>query len=144
MEYFQLDSLKDNRSLTRAVVQAAQLLNLYNAELASILGLKCADIVDLYNNERDIVPGSSQGSKAMEFIRFYNLLDKLHDSDLVAMSNWLRRKQGSMEYTPLTVIVDQNNLGAIVQYVQGFSHAPLSSSSHSLSPSISVSQNNPD
>jgi len=108
----------NEKNLTMAVVQAAQLLDLYNAEIASILGLKCADIVEMHNSERVIPPASQQGNKARSFITLFNMLDTNHHSNQDAMSNWLRHKQEGLHDTPLSIIVDQDNIESIVSYLR--------------------------
>jgi len=118
MSYFDMNNLGSSSKLTAAVIQGAQLLNLYNAEIASILGLKCADIVEILNSERMIDPETSQGTKALAFIVLFNLLDEYHHSNQELMSNWLRRKQDGLLDTPLSIIVDQDDLELIVNYLR--------------------------
>ncbi len=118
MSYIDLENLENKNELTAAVIQAAQHLNLYNSEIAAILGLKCADIVEILNAERMIYPETQQGDKALSFIALFNVLDDRHQSNQVSMSHWLRHKQEGLLDTPLSIIVDHDDLDSIVEYLR--------------------------
>ena len=69
----------DNKKLSQSVLQAVEMLALYNAELARILCLHCADIGKLASGKACLEENSLSWRQAELFIRFYNnLYDYFH------------------------------------------------------------------
>ena len=84
---YKLDNLPQSAvTLTQSVVQATQMLGLYQAELARVLGVRCGEVGELFSGKRNFEPDTEVCAKALLFIQFYELLyDKLKGDD-VAMA----------------------------------------------------------
>ena len=119
---YKLDNLPQSAvTLTQSVVQATQMLGLYQAELARVLGVRCGEVGELFLGKRNFEPDTEVCVKALLFIQFYELLyDKLKGDD-VAMFNWLRRKNTDLNGIPLLLMVDEGALENLIQYINSCS-----------------------
>ena len=83
---FEIGSIPDEpRRLTQAVLQITELLGLYQAELARVLGIKCGDIGQLSSGRQNLQPNTDAWRRATRFVRFYRLLYRYRSGDGVAM-----------------------------------------------------------
>ena len=103
------------RQLTQSVLQITAMLGMYQAELARILHLQCADIGQLANAKTVLEPGSVSHQQAMLFVRFYRLLSEYCNGNEVAMINWLRRDHPKFDKTPLLAMVDDLKIKEVIQ-----------------------------
>jgi hypothetical protein len=99
------------------VLQAAELLGLYRAELARMLPLQCGDIGRLSAARELLVQGSRSWQQAVLFIRFYRALFAVMEGDGAAMCHWLRAPDLELEGVPLLLLVDDNRLAGVLEYV---------------------------
>jgi hypothetical protein len=106
------------RQLTRSVLQIIALLDMYQAELARVLQLQCADIGELSSAQRCLDPGSRSWKQAQLFVRFYQLLYDRMSGDGVAMRHWLRVRNDVLGNTPHLLIVDEGRLEEVVGYLE--------------------------
>lgn len=104
--------------LTPAVLQAAELLGLYRAELARVLHLQCGDIGRLGAARERLVPGSRSWQQAVLFIRFYRALYTLMQGDEAAMCHWLRASNRQLEGVPLLLLVDEDRLSEVLDHLR--------------------------
>lgn len=118
MHEIRLTLLCDDRQLTLAVLQIAQMLGFYNAEVARILGIKCADVGALNDGRHYIQTGSETGDRARAFVSFYEALFDYHDGDEVAMHNWLRRDNEALNGQPFLLLVDHDRIDAVICYLE--------------------------
>jgi hypothetical protein len=109
---------QDARKLTQAVIQVVDMLDLYQAELARILHLQCSDIGLLANAQELLVPGSEAWDLAGQFVRFYRLLYRHRQADGIAMRHWLRRRHDAFGETPHLLLVDEDRLDDLIEYLQ--------------------------
>ena len=109
---------EDPRSLSQAVLQIIDMLGLYQAELARVLHLKCADIGELAAARWCLEPGSEAWEQALLFVRFYRALFANMEGDGVAMRHWLRVEQSSLGGVPHLLIVDADRLQEVVTYLE--------------------------
>lgn len=100
----------NNKKLSQFVIQAAEMLALYNAELARILCLHCADIGELASGKEYLEENSLSWTQAELFILFYNNLYDYFEGNGVMMRHWLRVKDNFLGDTPFILIVDKNKL----------------------------------
>lgn len=105
------------KSLTLALVQVSQMLGLYHAELARILHIKCKDIGDLVSANKYIPRDSQQWQYAEQFIYVYELLYIYADGDEVKIYNWLRRQQATLGATPLYMMVDEQRIDEVINWL---------------------------
>jgi hypothetical protein len=106
------------RDLTRSVLQIVALLDLFQAELARVLRLKCGDIGELAAARRCLEPGTAAWEQALLFVRFYRALYTRMNGDGVAMRHWLRVADEELGGVPHLLIVDAGRLQEVVQYLE--------------------------
>ena len=112
---FEIEAIPgDPRKLTQTVLQITQMLDLYQAELARMLGIKCSDIGRLANGRQCLQPNTHAWKHAVLFVRLYQLLFKRLDGDGVAMRHWLRRCDRQLDGVPHLLIVDEGRLREVV------------------------------
>ena len=106
------------RKLSQSLVQVIELLSMYNAELARILGLQCGDIGELTSGKSCIKKGSEAWHQAVLFINTYHLLYDYFDGDSVAMYHWMRADNKNLQGTPHFLIVDDGKLQLVHDYLE--------------------------
>jgi len=111
-------NIDDPRRLTQAVLQIIAMLDLYQAELARILHLKCGAIGELATARRCLVPGTDAWRQAQLLVRCYRALFEHLNGDGVAMRHWLRVPQSGLGGVPHLLLVDDDRLGAVVDYLE--------------------------
>lgn len=110
--------LESPSRLTPAVLQAADMLGLYQAELARILHLQCADIGRMGAVRGQLVPGTQSWRQALAFVRLYRALHELMQGDGAAMCHWLRVDNRALGGTPLLLMVDEDRIGEVLRHLQ--------------------------
>ena len=113
MTSFDTKIFETSERLTPVVLQAAEQLGLYRAELARILGLQCEDVGALAEIHALLEPGSEAWVQAQLFVRFYQTLDEAMQGNEVAMCNWLRRHNEALGNAPFYSIVEE-----VLKYLQ--------------------------
>lgn len=106
------------RDLTRSVLQITALLDLFHAELARVLCLKCGDIGELAAARRCLEPGTEAWAQALLFIRLYRALYTSMSGNGVAMRHWLRVEDEALGGVPHLLIVDAGRLQEVVMYLE--------------------------
>jgi hypothetical protein len=123
---FKIDKpFETERRLSQSVIQVIELLGMYHAELARILGLQCGDIGELTSGQRCIQRGSKTWQQAVLFVETYNLLFDYFDGDGVAMYHWMRADNAHLNGTPHFLIVDDGQLQRIHDYLYLANQAKL-------------------
>ena len=81
--------------------QATEMLGLYQAELARILGMQCSDIGRLSGGKQ--LPGEATEfwKQAVLFVRLHELLYDKFNGDEVAVYHWLRAENPALQGVPL-------------------------------------------
>lgn len=111
-------SIEDPRRLTQAVLQIVDMLDLFQAELARILHVKCGDIGELAGARCCLEPGTKAWEQARLLVRCYRALFEHLHGDGVAMRHWLRVPQPGLEDVPHLLIVDHDGLRTVVDYLE--------------------------
>jgi len=110
--------ITDPRKLTQSVLQITAMLDLYQAELARVLKVRCGDIGELASGRRCLEPDSESWEQAQLFVRFYHALYRSRDGDGVSMRHWLRIENGALSGVPHLIIVDDGELARVVEYLE--------------------------
>ena len=116
MHEIKLQDQTDAKSLTQAVLQITQMLGMYQAELARVLGLQCSDIGAFASAKTTLPTGSRAWDKATLFVRLYAQLYQYHHGDAVAMYHWLRARHPELAASPLLLMVDEGRLAELVDW----------------------------
>lgn len=111
--------LETPERVTQAVLQIAEMLGLYRAELARILQLQCGDIGELAAVKHSLLPGTPAWRQGVLFIRFYQALYSALGGDEIAMYHWLRAENRQLQGVPLLLLVDDDRLAAVLDYLGG-------------------------
>jgi len=104
--------------LIASINHATDILGLYRAELARILGLNCPDVSDSKNLELLFESNSTVRSQAELFAHFFQLLEALFQNDTVSMINWFRKDNIDLGTTPFLTIVDHGCLSDVVDRLE--------------------------
>ena len=119
MNVFKIEQPFENeRKVTQSVIQVIELLNMYHAELARILGLQCADIGRLSSAKTCIQRDSLAWQQAVLFIEMYHLLFDYFAGDGVAMYHWMRADNKILKGIPHLLMVDNGELKRVHHYLQ--------------------------
>ena len=103
--------------LTKAVLRAAQLLELSNAALARILGVSAASVSRLASGARSIDPKSKEGELALLLVRVYRSLDALVGTDAAQRKAWLHSPNRALNGRPAELIERADGLVSVVAYL---------------------------
>lgn len=118
-DVFKIQCDFDNeRKTSQAVIQAVELLGMYHAELARILGQQCGDIGNLSSGQSCLQKDSESWQQAVLFIKTYNLLFDCFNGEGVAMYHWMRAHNKNLNGTPHFLIVDDYKLQDIYDYLK--------------------------
>lgn len=108
---------ESERKLSQSVIQVIELLGMYHAELARILGQQCGDIGELSSGKRCINKDSAAWHQAVLFIEMYHQLFDYFEGNGVAMYHWMRAHNLHLKGTPHFLIVDDGKLQIIHDYL---------------------------
>jgi hypothetical protein len=117
-------AVDDPRSLTQVVLQITAMLDMFQAELARVLQVNCGDIGQLSCDRKTLEPGTGPWDQAQLFTRFYRGLYERMKGDGVAMRHWLRVENRTLQGVPHLLLVDENRLAELVDYVERDSRWP--------------------
>lgn len=109
---------ENERRLSQSVIQVIEILGMYHAELARILGQQCGDIGELTSGKRCIKKDSEAWRQGVLFIETYHQLYDYFAGDAVAMYHWMRTFNKQLDATPHLLIVDDGKLQMIYDYLQ--------------------------
>lgn len=108
---------ESERKISQSVIQVIELLGMYHAELARILGQQCGYIGELTSGKRCINKNTDTWDRAVLFIDTYHQLYDCFEGDGVAMYHWMRAYNKHLNGTPHFLIVDDHKLQAIHDYL---------------------------
>jgi uncharacterized protein (DUF2384 family) len=104
--------------LARALVRAAGLLGLRQADLAEVLGSSAATISRTFAGERGLAPGSAEGRHALLFLRVFRSLDTLVGGDAAKARLWLSAENRHLGgHPPVALIRNTPGLVRVADYL---------------------------
>jgi antitoxin Xre/MbcA/ParS-like protein len=103
--------------VTRAVVRAADRLDLSNRVLAGVLGLSEATVSRMGTAAYQLDPDGKPFELAVLFLRLYRSLDALVDGDMNVARAWLRNANTALGATPLDQMASVAGLVTVVAYL---------------------------
>ena len=110
--------------LTKALLRAAELLELSSASLARILGVSEASVSRLTSGARTVDPESKEGELALLLVRVYRSLDALVGADAEQRRAWLHSANRSLNGRPADLIQRADGLVGVVNYLDAM-RAPV-------------------
>lgn len=105
------------RTLARASTRAAELLDLTQAELASVLGLSPATVSRMASGAYLLEPRSKAWELAALFVRLYRSLDALVGSNETQARAWLNGPNLALGAAPREMIARAEGLVRVVHYL---------------------------
>ena len=111
------NAFESERKLSQSVIQVIELLGMYHAELARILGQQCSDIGALSSGKSCLTKNSEAWHQAVLLVETYHQLFDYFDGSSVAMYHWMRSHNKYLNGTPHFLIVDECKLQTIHDYL---------------------------
>ncbi|HTV53087.1 MAG TPA: MbcA/ParS/Xre antitoxin family protein [Steroidobacteraceae bacterium] len=103
--------------LSKAVVRAAEQLDLRQVQLARILGLSPATASRLTGGRWQLVPESKSWELALAFVRLYRSLAAITGGHAQAMRQWLHSGNAALGAEPVERILSAEGLVSVLQYL---------------------------
>ena len=110
-------SVAAQRTLTRAVLRAAELLEVAQGELAEILGLSPATVSRMSSGSYVLQPGRKEWQLGALFVRLFRSLDSITGGRDELSRAWLRSDNRALSGVPATLLRDIESFVRIVQYL---------------------------
>lgn len=102
--------------LTKAVLRAAEILELSRTELSRILGVSVASASRL-GKQRSLEPSSKEGELALLFLRAFRSLDSLLGGSEEAARAWLHAENAHLAFVPAAGMAKVEGLVRVVEYL---------------------------
>lgn len=110
----------DERVLTLAVSRAADLWDLTNATLGSIIGVSSPTASRLRSGQKKLLRGTKPFELGQYFVRLFRSLDALTGSDDRSATSWLRTRNEDLGGRPIDLIKTVKGLAEVSNYVDDF------------------------
>lgn len=104
-------------TLSKALVRAAPLLALNQAQLAAVLGLSAPTASRLMSGQWQLAPGSKPCELATLLIRVFRSLDALVGGDADARRAWLTSHNHTLAATPHALLPSTEGLVRVLHYL---------------------------
>ena len=105
------------QTLTKAVLQAAELLDVPQAELATILGLSPATVSRMNSGTYLLQPNRKEWQLAALFVRLFRSLDSITGGRDDLSRAWLRSRNHALMATPASLLGEIESFVRVVQYL---------------------------
>lgn len=109
---------ENSRRLTQSVLQIIDMLDIYRAELARVLHIKCEDVGFLAERKRDLELETDAWDQAVLFVQMYEALFVYCKGDGVAMCHWLRSENKDLKGVPMLLMVDDDKLSQVLGFLE--------------------------
>jgi hypothetical protein len=104
-------------TLTQAVLKAAELLAIPQAELAIILGLSPASVSRMGSGQYLLQPDRKEWQLAALFVRLFRSLDSITGGRDDLSRAWLHSHNSSLRSAPAALLADVESFVRVVQYL---------------------------
>jgi uncharacterized protein (DUF2384 family) len=118
------DTAREGTVLSKAVVRAAEFLEISDKALAKTLGLSAASISRMKRGTYVLSPDSKPFELGQLFVRLFRSLDAITGSDDAASRSWLQGRNTVLNGRPIDLIQSLTGLTAVLFYVDS-RRAPL-------------------
>ncbi|MGH8110957.1 MAG: antitoxin Xre-like helix-turn-helix domain-containing protein [Rhodanobacteraceae bacterium] len=105
--------------LTKATLEAANLLGLKDTELASVIGVSAPTVSRYRSGTSELDPEHKAGELALLLIRLFRSLDPLVGSDSAKRKVWIHTRNAALGSVPATLIRNPEGLVRTLAYVDG-------------------------
>lgn len=103
--------------VTKAVIRAADQLNISDHVLASIIGVSEATVSRMKRGEFGLEPGTKSLELAVLFVRLFRSLDSIAGGDSEVSSSWLANPNAMLDGRPIEKMQTISGLGDVIAYL---------------------------
>jgi hypothetical protein len=103
--------------VTKAVVRAAERLDVSNRLLAAVLGLSEATVSRMGAGSYELAAASKPFELAVLFIRLFRSLDAITGGDSAVARAWLRNDNTALGAAPISLVTSVSGLVNVVGYL---------------------------
>jgi uncharacterized protein (DUF2384 family) len=107
----------DSPIVTKAVLRAADRLNVTNKILARIIGVSEATVSRMKKGDYPLQAGTKPFELAVLFVRLYRSLDAVVGGDERVAGAWLTNPNVALQDRPLDLIQSVSGLTDVIQYL---------------------------
>lgn len=107
-------------ALTKAVLRAADIMQLNQATLAKVLGVSAASISRMRSGSYRLSSESKEWELAMLLVRLFRGLDAIMAGDEAALRSWLDSYNAALRDKPRGLLTQAAGLTRTVDYVDGY------------------------
>jgi len=102
--------------LTKAAINAAALLGMSSAHLATVIGVSAASVSRLNSAQRTIDPGAKEGELALTFLRMYRSLGALL-GNTASCRSWFHAENTHLGGVPADLVKRVEGLVHVTEYL---------------------------
>ena len=107
----------DSSLVTKAVLRAADRLNVTNKVLARIIGVSEATVSRMKKGDYPLQAGTKPFELAVLFVRLYRSLDAVVGGDETVAGAWLSNPNVALKDRPLELIQSVSGLTDVIRYL---------------------------
>ena len=107
----------DSSLVTKAVLRAADRLNVTNKVLARIIGVSEATVSRMKKGDYPLQAGTKPFELAVLFVRLYRSLDAVVGGDETVAGAWLSNPNVALNDTPLELTQSVSGLTDVIRYL---------------------------
>jgi uncharacterized protein (DUF2384 family) len=107
----------DSPIVTKAVLRAADRLNVTNKVLARVIGVSEATVSRMKKGDYPLQAGTKPFELAVLFVRLYRSLDAVVGGDERVAGAWLSNPNVALQDRPLELIQSVSGLTDVIQYL---------------------------
>jgi hypothetical protein len=102
--------------LTKAVLRAAEALNVSDAHLATVIGVSASSLSRMRSAARTIDPSTKEGELALAFVRMYRSLNALL-GNTASCRAWFHAENTHLRGVPAALVRKVEGLVDVIQYL---------------------------
>jgi DNA-binding XRE family transcriptional regulator len=110
-------AITEGAVLTKAVLRAADQLDMTNKALANVIGVSEATVSRMRRGDYTLQPAQKSFELAILFVRFYRSLDAIVGGDDSVARAWLKNWNTALNGAPLSLIQTVPGLMNAIQYL---------------------------
>jgi hypothetical protein len=108
------------RVLTKAVLNAAEILNINQATLAQVLGVSPSTISRMRSGTYLLDPERKEWELAALVVRLYRALDAITAGDENSLRAWMKNYNADLHDIPANLLISITGLSKTVEYVDAY------------------------
>jgi uncharacterized protein (DUF2384 family) len=110
-------AISDSGLIAKALVRAAEKLQVSNKALSRIIGVSEATVSRMKKGEYPLESGQKPFQLAVLFVRLYRSLDALTGGDDEVSAKWLSNPNTALDGTPIELVQSVSGLVNVISYL---------------------------